>query len=91
MPRSSGRVSDSYDHCVTQDPGELVDLASVNSEFEGATIVEGYPTIPRGERAPDAFLWTGIASAFERAGFKEVVRRSPTRPIVRRTIRTRAK
>jgi len=30
-----------------------------------------------------AFAWTGIAKAFIRTGFKEVKRRSPTRPIVR--------
>jgi GNAT superfamily N-acetyltransferase len=52
----------------------------------GATIVEGYPTDPRGKLA-DAFVWTGLAQSFERAGFREVARRSPTRPIMRRTVR----
>jgi GNAT superfamily N-acetyltransferase len=49
----------------------------------GARIVEGYPTEPSSDRMADPFLWHGIASAFLAAGFKEVVRRSPTRPIMR--------
>ena len=65
----------------------LLDAAAEHAGRRGATIVEGYPTIPRVARAPDAFLWTGTASAFERAGFREIARRSPTRPIVRRTLR----
>ena len=52
----------------------------------GATMVEGYPTDSKA-RTADAFVWTGVASAFERAGFREVERRSPTRPIMRRAIR----
>jgi len=52
----------------------------------GATIVEGYPTDTH-SRSSDAFVWTGLASAFERAGFREVARRSRTRPIMRRVIR----
>jgi GNAT superfamily N-acetyltransferase len=52
----------------------------------GATIVEGYPTEAHA-KASDAFVWTGLASAFERAGFREVARRSRTRPIMRRVIR----
>jgi hypothetical protein len=35
-----GYVSGSYDLPVERDPSELVDLTSVTSEFEGATIVE---------------------------------------------------
>jgi hypothetical protein len=46
-------------------------------------IVEGYPVVPSAARAPDVFLWTGTASAFEQAGFVEVARFSPTRPIMR--------
>ncbi len=49
----------------------------------GARIVEGYPTQPHAEKAPDAFIWTGVPSAFRSAGFKEVARRSKTRPIMR--------
>jgi len=49
----------------------------------GAKIVEGYPVEPRKEQA-DAFVYTGLSSAFRKAGFKEVARGSPTRPIMRR-------
>lgn len=49
----------------------------------GARIVEGYPVEPSMEKMPDPFLWHGIPSAFLRAGFREVERRSPTRPIMR--------
>jgi GNAT superfamily N-acetyltransferase len=50
---------------------------------KGATIVEGYPTEPTTGRMADAFVWTGIASTFQRAGFKEVERRSKGRPVMR--------
>jgi len=49
----------------------------------GATIIEGYPTEPTTGRMVDAFVWTGIATTFQRAGFKEVERRSKGRPIMR--------
>ena len=49
-----------------------------------ATLVEGYPVDPTAGRTPaDVFVYTGLASAFSRAGFVEVARRSPTRPIMR--------
>jgi hypothetical protein len=51
----------------------------------GARIVEGYPVEPHNEQA-DTFVYTGLASAFRKAGFKEVLRRSPTRPIMRRIL-----
>jgi GNAT superfamily N-acetyltransferase len=50
----------------------------------GAKLIEGYPSLPKMERIPDSFVWTGLPSAFKKAGFREVARRSPTRPIVRR-------
>lgn len=49
----------------------------------GAKIVEGYPVEPKKGRWPDAFVWTGLPSAFLKVGFKEVHRGSPTRPIMR--------
>ena len=49
----------------------------------GAEIVEGYPVIPYASRMPDAFAWTGTVSAFNAAGFEEVARGSPKRPIMR--------
>ena len=48
-----------------------------------AKILEGYPHEPKKDNMPAAFAWTGISSAFISAGFKEVARRSETRPIMR--------
>ncbi|NIN00486.1 MAG: hypothetical protein GTO24_21110 [candidate division Zixibacteria bacterium] len=48
--------------------------------------LEGYPVEPRKERMPAAFACTGLASAFRRAGFVEIARRSKTRPIMRFSI-----
>ncbi len=64
----------------------LLREAVKHAASRGATMVEGYPTDSRA-RTADAFVWTGVASAFEHAGFREVARRSPTRPIMRRVIR----
>ena len=50
---------------------------------QGARIVEGYPIEPSMEKMPDPFLWHGIPSSFKAAGFKEVLRRSKSRPIMR--------
>lgn len=64
--------------------GRLLAGAVDYAREAGATVVEGYPVEPRGPKMPDAFAYTGLASAFTRAGFVEVARRSPTRPIMRR-------
>lgn len=53
----------------------------------GARIVEGYPVDTRSANAPDVFMYTGTLSAFQQAGFQEVLRRSETRPIMRYFIR----
>ena len=49
----------------------------------GARVVEGYPIEPKKDSAPDIYAFTGMASAFRKAGFVEVLRRSETRPIMR--------
>ena len=49
----------------------------------GAKAVEGYPVEPSMEKMPDPFVWTGLPSAFRAAGFREVLRRSRLRPIMR--------
>jgi GNAT superfamily N-acetyltransferase len=67
----------------------LLRAAADHARRCGARIVEGYPVEPRSGAMPDAFAWTGLVSAFLRAGFAEVARRSATRPIVRRTVSAR--
>ena len=64
----------------------LIEAAVAHARSRGAKVVEGYPVEHAGPQA-DAFVWTGLASAFLRAGFREVARRSPTRPIMRRRVR----
>jgi GNAT superfamily N-acetyltransferase len=49
----------------------------------GGSVVEAYPVEPKKDKMPDAFAWTGLASAFIKAGFTECARRSETRPIMR--------
>jgi GNAT superfamily N-acetyltransferase len=61
----------------------LLKAAVGYASTRGATILEGYPTEPASGDMPDAFVWTGIASGYRRAGFVEVLRRSKTRPIMR--------
>src|SRR5262245_15229005 len=51
------------------------------------TIVEGYPVEPYTDSMPPVFAWTGTMAAFEKAGFKEAARGSPSRPIMRYVIR----
>lgn len=63
----------------------LVDAAATHARAAGATLLEGYPVDLAG-RTGDAFVYTGARSTFEAAGFEEVARRSPTRPIVRLTL-----
>ena len=49
---------------------------------QGGKIVEGYPVDSKKDM-PAPFIYTGTASAFQQAGFKEIARRSENRPIFR--------
>ncbi|MCX5731046.1 MAG: GNAT family N-acetyltransferase, partial [Deltaproteobacteria bacterium] len=64
----------------------LLAAAAGHARRAGATILEGYPVDPRGKTA-DAWLYTGLLTTFVRGGFAEVARRSPTRPVVRRSLK----
>ncbi|MDR7418274.1 MAG: GNAT family N-acetyltransferase [Armatimonadota bacterium] len=73
--------------------GLTVALLRAAVEFaqrKGASIVEGYPVAPAGGETADAFAFTGLETAFKKAGFAEVARRSPTRPIMRFDVNTRS-
>jgi GNAT superfamily N-acetyltransferase len=61
---------------------KLLKAAIEHATKQGAGIVEGYPVEPD-KAQPDAFVYTGLSSAFRKAGFKEAARRSKTRPIMR--------
>lgn len=49
----------------------------------GATLIEAYP-VDKPKRAADDNMWFGAKSMFDKAGFKEVARRKPQRPVMRR-------
>ena len=61
---------------------ELIKAAVQHVSQRGGRIVEGYP-VDAQKDSPDSFVFTGTASAFRQAGFKEVARNAPTRPIFR--------
>ena len=61
----------------------LIRAAVVHAAAHGARVVEAYPVEPYSPTMPAAFAWTGTVSAFRKAGFTEVLRRSRTRPIMR--------
>jgi GNAT superfamily N-acetyltransferase len=62
---------------------ELLNAAKKYVKMNKGKIIEGYPVEPKSGNTADAFAWTGLSSAFKKAGFKEVERRSETRPIMR--------
>ena len=66
---------------------KLLKAAAAYGKLNEATVVEGYPTDPKGKNYPDAFAFMGLLAAFKKAGFQEVARRSQTRLIVRYRIR----
>jgi GNAT superfamily N-acetyltransferase len=61
---------------------ELIKAAVQHVSNMGGRIVEGYPVDVQKD-APAPFVFTGTASAFRQAGFTEVARHAPTRPIFR--------
>jgi GNAT superfamily N-acetyltransferase len=66
----------------------LIRAAVEFARKRGARTVEGYAVEPRKGKTADTFAYHGPASAYRRAGFVEVARRSETRPIMRRKIRS---
>ena len=66
--------------------GVSICLAAAAAEYvkaSGGRLVEAYPVEPKKDRMAPAFVWTGLAAAFTKAGFTECARRSETRPIMR--------
>ena len=52
------------------------------------TLLEAYP-VDKPRRSVDDFMWFGAKAMFDRAGFVEVARRRPLRPVVRKRLRSR--
>ncbi|HEX2296576.1 MAG TPA: GNAT family N-acetyltransferase [Actinomycetota bacterium] len=61
----------------------MLRAAVAHAAEAGALLVEGYPVDPVKDRMPTVFAHTGFVEMFRAAGFEEVERRSPTRPIMR--------
>lgn len=64
----------------------LLQAAIRYAREQGARTLEAYP-VDKPERSNDDFMFFGSRSLYERAGFTEVVRRSPTRVVMRRELR----
>jgi ribosomal protein S18 acetylase RimI-like enzyme len=59
--------------------------AAVFAAANGATLLEAYP-VDKQERARAENLWFGAKAMYDRAGFVEVARRKPARPVMRKTL-----
>ncbi len=53
---------------------------------QGARLLEAYPVDAVEPRDPDSMFF-GAKSMYDRAGFREVARRRPSRPVMRRALR----
>ena len=63
----------------------LIDGAVAFAKSQGARCVEAYP-LDASRKLHSGELYVGLHSAFEAAGFAEVLRRAPTRPIMRKNL-----
>jgi GNAT superfamily N-acetyltransferase len=64
----------------------LIDAAVEWAGGLGAKAVDAVPVEPRKAELPDVFAWTGLPAMFSAAGFAEVARPRPTRPVMRLVI-----
>jgi GNAT superfamily N-acetyltransferase len=60
----------------------LLDAAVDYARRKKIRLLEAYP-VDKPKRSNDEFMWFGAASMFDHAGFGEVARRRPTRPVMR--------
>lgn len=60
----------------------LLDGAIAYAKKQGVTLLEAYPVDKPG-RAQGDTMWFGAKSMYDDAGFEEVARRKPQRPVVR--------
>lgn len=64
----------------------LVGGAVEYARRHGARLIEAYPQDPEGGRPSADAAFVGLLTVFERAGFVEVARHTPNRPLVRLTL-----
>jgi ribosomal protein S18 acetylase RimI-like enzyme len=60
----------------------LLDGAIAYAKKRGVKLLEAYP-VDKPARASDDSMWFGAKSMYDAAGFEEVARRKPQRPVVR--------
>ncbi|WP_114972052.1 GNAT family N-acetyltransferase [Rhodoferax ferrireducens] len=60
----------------------LLDGAMAYAKKRGVKLLEAYPVDKPG-RSKDDLMWFGAKSMYDAAGFQEVARRKPQRPVVR--------
>ena len=66
--------------------GKLLRAGIYFARENGVRLLEAYP-VDKTVRSHDDFMFFGSRSLYEKAGFREVVRRSPTRVVMRRGLR----
>ncbi len=67
--------------------GALIKAATDYAKKHGARIVEGYPVEPDPAKKSSSSGFMGTASAYEKAGFKEVARPKERVRVMRKTVR----
>jgi GNAT superfamily N-acetyltransferase len=67
----------------------LLRAAVIHARENGVRLLEAYP-VDKDERSHPDFVFFGAKRMYDRAGFKEVARRTPNRPVVRKQLRPRA-
>lgn len=65
---------------------EMLQAAVDYARSCGARLLEAYPVDKAGRTDPDSMFF-GAKSIYDRAGFREVARRKPARPVVRKALR----
>lgn len=63
--------------------GKVIDLAIEYVGDQGGSVIEAYPTLPKGDRLPPVSSFMGLPEMFEKAGFVEVARPSSSKAIMR--------
>ena len=64
----------------------MLEHAAAFARKRGATLLEAYP-VDKPARERDDSMWFGAKSLYDRAGFCEVARRKPARPVMRKALR----
>lgn len=62
---------------------ELIKAAVNYCKLNRVGIIEAYPVVPYDKKIPDAFIWTGTPSSFEKAGFVLAEKRSNWKVMMR--------